>query len=304
MEFQWWLIFDAAVVLIAAYLIFSNARRGLTKVFILNIGYVFAMVLAGLVAVAAGPQIYDLAVRDENVKAFEQVVDEVNIPKVLADAVDNNKSLGFKCDPKQIEEFLRSGNTERYAVNLYHSLNAHFGESIGDFTSFEKLLRDAYLKAVGKAMDEKLPRYVRMNFEQQIAADPDVMAKMLEVSYAPGTYTKKIAETYEAQFGEEPCVEILRMFVYAACFAVIMIIAAVLSAAFKNSLFFNVTQASERTYGALLGIAETVALVILFTILIRVIVMLGGGDILIFNDTIIKESKLFSVLYNNLSALM
>ena len=303
MDGQLWWIFDGLTILIAVYLIFSNIKRGLTKVFVLNIGYIFAIFLSGLVAVGAAPQLYEYAVQEDNVDKLTEVVESVNLPKVFAAAADE-KSLGFHCDPAKIQEYLKTGEADQFADRMYHYLSKNYGQSIGDFTAFEKSLRDAYVKAYGDAMNEKLPQYIRVNFEKQMAEDPNLMTELLAVTYGPKSYAKKTAQAFEERFANELNTEILRMFIYTACFAVIMIISAVIAAAMKNTLFFNVTRASERTYGALLGLAETTALLILFTVLVRMIVLLGGGETLFFNDPTVERSKVFSLLYDHLSFLI
>ena len=299
---EFWWIFDALVVMIAVYLIYSNAKRGLTKVFVLNIGYVTALFLSGLVAVTAGPQLYEATAKTTDLKAFQEIIEKMNVPKVLADAVEG-MGYGFRCEESRIERYLES-NPDRYAINLYHYVKDQSGAEINDFTAFTDDLRDAYVKAYSKAMDEKLPAYVRMNFVSQIEEDPGVMTELLAQKYAPNMTSKVLAEDMEERFGQEPNTEILRMFIYVGCFAVIMIIAAVISSLLKNSLFFNVTGSSERVYGALLGLAETICLLILFTIVVRLIVMLGGGETLCFNDPTIERTKIFRLLYDHLNILI
>ena len=300
---EFWWIFDALVIMIAAYIIYSNIKRGLTRVFVLNIGYVIAIFLSGLVALNAGPLIYQSSVQDSHLEDLEEVVSSVDVPKAMADAVDARR-LGFRCDPAKVRDCLSAPHTDQYASLLYEYLNGRYGKQICDFTDFQKMLRESYVYAYTKALDEKLPRYVSKNFAAQIDDNADVMTELLEITYEKYAYTGKIAAEFEKRFCVDPSVEILRMLVFVACFSVIMIIVAVIASLMKNTLFFNATGASERFFGGVLGLSEMLALLILFTILVRLIVLLGGGETLCFNDPTIAESKLFSVLYNHLSMLI
>ena len=45
-------------------------------------------------------------------------------------------------------------------------------------------------------------------------------------------------------------------------------------------------------------------MLILLTLLVRLLVMLGGGDLLCFNEPTIRASKIFSFLYNHLDFIL
>ncbi len=300
---EFWWIFDALVIMIVVYVIYSNAKRGLTKVFVINIGYIVASFLAGLVAVNAGPLLYDSVAKSSDIAAIEEVNAKVDFAKVFAGAVDAQE-YGFSCDEAKVDIYLLPPDTDQFVNKLYQYVNRRYGEEVCEETQFASILQNAFVTAYGTELGEKLPEYVRVNFETQLAAEPGKMTDLLVTMYDDRYSAAGIAGKIEEQFGEEPTTEILRMFCYVAIFAIAMVVAAVISAGLQNTLFFNVGKGSERLYGALFGIAETAALLILFTVFVRVAVMLGGGDALCFNDQTVANTKIFHYLYDNLGFLI
>lgn len=299
---QFWWIFDAMVILIIGYIIYSNAKRGLTKVFVLNIGYIVAVTLSALVAVGAAPLVYESSVDATNVAAFEKANDEANFPKLFAGAIDGER-YGFTADQKKLLSYLQESDNSAFISKTYDYCNRRYGGTVTGAAKFDTILRNAFIAGYSKVLDEHLPGYVSKNFRKQIKDDPHVMEEILDIYYHSSSHAKA-AELLENKFAETPTLELLRMFTYVCIFAVIMIIVALIAALVKNTLFFNVNKASERMYGALLGLAELFSMLLLFTILTRVIVLLGCGEVLCFNDETIAATKIFRILYDNLGFLI
>jgi len=298
----WW-IFDALVIMIAVYLIYSNAKRGLSKVFVLNIGYVIAIFLSGLVAVGASPLLYETIAEPNDVEKIQSVNVTMNFPKVFADVV-NSEGIDFTCDPGIVAGYLAAPYTEDFEVELYHYINKRYGSQVTDMTTFQNDLREAYIAAYSAALNEKLPSYVQHNFETAVREEPGLMTELLTVYYRPINSNRDVATDFEHRFGKEPNLELMRIWAFLGSFAVIMIIVALIAAMLKNRIFFNVFRSSEVIYGALLGLAETVGILILFTATVRLIVLLGGGEVLCFNDATIEQTKVFKLLYEHMSFLI
>lgn len=299
---QFWWIFDAIVVMIVGYIIFSNAKRGLTKVFVLNIGYVVALLLSAVVAIAAGPLVYESSVETTNITAFEKVNADANFPQLFADAV-NAEHFGFNCEKQRVAELLDTDDNSGFVPKLYAYCSRKYGGTFCGPAKFEKLMQDAFTRDYGKAIEEHLPGYVAHNLQKLMAADPKLMTDVLTAYYGSSS-VEAGAKVIEGKIAQAPTLELLRMFTFVCVFTVIMIIVALISAMLKNTLFFNVSTGSERTYGALLGLAETFSMLLLFTILTRVLVLLGNEDILCFNEPTIAATKIFRMLYDNLSFLI
>ena len=56
--------------------------------------------------------------------------------------------------------------------------------------------------------------------------------------------------------------------------------------------------------GAVLGILESCAMIILLTMAVRLLVQLGGGEFFCFNDEAIEKTMVFRTLYNSLGSVL
>lgn len=302
MSTQFWWIFDVLVVAIVAYVIYSNAKRGLTKVLIMNIGYIIATLLASVLSIVAAPTLYESVARSSDITAFQTVNSKIDFTDVFVNAIDAEK-YGFEIDPNRVETILRSKDG-----NYDAALFAYTTEKVGTEPTtpghFSELMRDAFVRAYSAELSERLPRYALANFRKQVTENPEVVSSMVYEICASGKSAEEIAESLEDAFALEPTKEVLRIFVYLIIFSILMVIAALIGAMMENRLFFNLRKSSEHSLGALLGLIEAGAMITLFTIIVRLLVQLGGGDLLCFNDPTIEESKIFSFFYDHLSVLL
>lgn len=297
----WW-IFDALIVMLFVYVLYSNGKRGVTKVFIINIGYILATVLGGLVAVAVAPQLYDSGISASNVSAVRSVNSKISCPKIFVGVIDEQR-YGFVCDLRRVAEYLEPPETAQYVEKLYHYVNHKYGEEVCPEDEFRAMLEKAFAASYRTQLGEKLPEYVRMNFDKAIAGHPEQIGELIVILY---DHDGKAAEKIEEKYVREPTIEVLGLFSYIVVFAIVMIIALIISALILSNdpLIFNVGRSSERLFGALFGLAEAFAFLVMFTVIVRLMVMLGGGETLIFNDETIAETKIFHLLYDHLSALI
>ena len=298
----WWL-FDGIVVILAGYVLFSNAKRGATKVLVMAIGYVVATLLASFLSSAAAPTLYKSVARRTNLTAFETVNSHVDLTKAFTDSLTEHQ-FGFVVDPAMVREALSSDGKESFELLLYHYANESSGSEVCPKDEFYQIMRDTFLEAYDKELGDRLPKYVRQNFIKQISENSAVMRSIVKELYNPRHSEKQHAELMEDLFSKDPSTEVLQIFVYLIIFSVLMVIAAVISAMLQNRIFLNLRNSSERLLGGVLGVLEASAMVILLTLIIRLIVMLSGDELRVINNETIIHSKVFSFFYEHVRVLI
>lgn len=297
----WW-IFDALVVAIGLYVIFSNAKRGMTKVVISSIGYVISVLLASVLAFASAPSLYESVARPTDLSAIETINSKINYVKLFADAI-NAEKVGVKVDNKKIEAVLRGDNVRNFATELRTKVVGD--ENLNNRASlFENNMKNVFIKAYSEQLAERMPRYVQLNFQNQVESNPDLPGIILETIYNGKLTSKEKTELIEDQFAKEPTQEVLQIFVYLIIFCILMVFAALIAAALEYKIIFSFSKKTDHALGALIGLVETAALVAFFTIAVRLLVQLGGGTLLCFNEPTIDESKIFSFFYDHISILL
>lgn len=298
----WWL-YDLLVIGVFVYVIISNARRGLAKVLVISIGYAVVTIAAGLFASAGAPNLYYSVASKTNISNFETANRHMDFIKVYTDCLNRgNYSADF--DDKEIERRVRDARNRDLSESLYeYVVDKTKSEDIPE-ESFRASLLNAFIREYGEELDERLPHYVRMNFVNRVREDPNLMNQTVADFYNPKINSMECAEKEEKMFGEETTIEVLRLFLFFILFSVMMVVAALISAITQKSIFINIRKGADHALGGLIGIFEAGAMLILLTLMIRLIILLSGGGGRYINETEIKASAIFSLLYNNIRMLV
>lgn len=304
MASDFWWVFDALVVVIAIGVIVSNAKKGLTKVFVLCMGYLIATVVAAFASAAAAPSLYETVARPSNMAAIEEVNDSIDVAQCFKDAIDEHK-YGAVLSKKKIEQYLAPPNTAKFDKNLYYYVNEECGyQSTETLMEFKQILTDAFVDEYCSQLEERLPGYFCASFTQQMNSNPALINTVLEQLYKVNNSSEDSAGYIEDNFGAEPTTECFRIFVYIIIFSIVMIIAGIIANATKYRIYFNVLTGTDRFLGALLGFIEAAAVVIITTLVIRLIVLIGGGEFMCFNEETISQTYIYKYIYAQLGILI
>ena len=296
METGFWGIFDAMVIIAGIFIIYSNARRGVQKVLVMGIGYVIATVCAMFVSVPASEVVYEKVALQSDIAAIQRANKKVRLVELISGVIDQQQ-LGFVADRTDVREILTGENNREFVHALYQYVNHRYRDQV-PFTEehFSVMLQNAVVNYYGGLLGEELPEYVRLNFTNRVEEEPTLMPELVIRLFATGP-EKYIEETYS----KEPTQHVLQVFVFLILFSVIMVITAIISASLENKLFFNNSYTADHVYGGLIGVIEAFAVILLLTMLVRMVVMLGGGDLLCFNEPTIAQTKIFRYIYFNLT---
>ena len=302
--FFWW-IFDALVIIICATVIYSNAKRGVTKVLLLGVGYFIAALSASLVSMAMAPVLYNSVSQETTVSAIEHANRHFDLTASITGAV-NAADLGITCDKGTIRSILEKekNETDQVPAEIYRYIRSKYdGKELITMEQVRTLLKDAVIRDYGKQLDDYLPAYVRTNFERKMEQDQRMTGELVQMLSKQPTAAETL--TYvEENFAKEPTLEVLQIFSYLILFSIVMVLAAVIAAMMENSIFFNNTRFRERVLGGLVGIIETTVMLMLLTLVVRLLVMLGGGKLLCFNEPTIEESIIFRHFYHHLEIIL
>lgn len=299
----WW-IFDIAVILIAVYVIVTNGKRGVTKSFVLAIGYIITTVAASLLAAAAAPVLYHSVAHNNNISGIITANKHMDFPQVFATAI-TEQEYGFVADSQAVLKILSDPEkNQEFEDALYQYANVKTGGTVAVKSDFDAVLREAFISSYGNQLGDRLPKYVRMYFERQVRQDPGMMRELISTYYNRSMSDEQRAEVLEQAIAAKPTTEVLQIFIYFIIFSVVMVIVAIISAVLQNRMFFNIQNSTDHAVGALLGVLEAGAMLVLLTLLVRLIVLLTGGSTALFNDETIADSMLFSFFYNHLDILL
>lgn len=297
------LIFDILVILIVIYAIYSNAKRGFGKVLVFGIGYIVATLLASVLSAVAAPACYEAMSRDSNISAIEAANEQVDFAQVFTDKI-NAEDYGFTVNKRQIETLMLDIKNGEFDDRIYDFVISKTGEGAVEKGHFQNMLNDAFIEAFGKQLEDRMPEYVCRDFEKSAKKDPQLMRKMMRECYDSNQTPREIAERVEDLFSANTTTEVIQIFLYLILFSILMVIAAFIGNILQNKLFFNIRNSTDHILGGLIGILEAGVMITLLTMIVRLIVLLTGGQSLLFSEETINSSFLFSFLYRNFQFLL
>ena len=304
MSTSFWWVFDLLVIVIAIYVVAVNAKRGVTKSLVLCIGYAITTIIASLVAMIAAPSLYKTVAYENNINGINTANKHMDFVQVFSEAI-NEQEYGFLIDNGEIIQILNDPERcARFDDELFDYASGKTGGPVSQKSDFTAILQNAFVNSYGAELGERLPRYVRMYFEQQVRQDLQVMRDLLSAFYDETKTPDERADVLEKLYASAPTTQVLQIFIYLIIFSVVMVLVAFISAVLQNRMFLNIQNSTDHSVGALIGLIEAGAMLILLTLITRLIVLLAGGKFLFFNDPTIAESKLFSFLYDHIDIIL
>ncbi len=302
MDTQFWWVFDALVVFLLVWVIYSNAKRGFSKVFIICIGYLVAAVASSLLSGVAASPLYEVVARRSNIEAIEQVNDTVSIVECFTETL-NDKNYGIHFDARIIEDYLREEGGS-FDQNIYNYVNKRAGYVVATPQEFKQLLNNSFVEEYGRELNAKLPYYAAADFSTKMETNPHMLNSVVK-QLTDRTHSKREnAEFIEDNFSREPTTEAFRIFVYFVIFSVLMAITTLIYSMNENNIFINLRSATEHVLGGMIGLVEAGILIMLMTFAVRLLVLIGGGRLLCFNEPTIKMTWVFHFIYDKLALLL
>lgn len=300
----WW-VFDLVAFLIVLHVIISNTKRGVSKVIIMCIGYIIVTLAASLLSAAAAPNLYSSVASQTNITALETANRQTDLKGAFTKTL-NDRKYGYDFDAKYVEKCLLASvdPDTPFDKALFDHAKLMTGDDVDTFEHFQQVLMDSFVAEYGAHLGERLPKYVRMDFERSCENNPQKMYEITAILYDPSKTSLNRAEVLEHMLCEKPTQEILQIFLYFIIFSILMVLVAVISAIASKNIFFNLGKVSEHFFGGVLGLFEAASFMVLMTLLVRMIIMLSGNTMKILNEETVNSSMLFSFLYRNISKLL
>ena len=149
-----------------------------------------------------------------------------------------------------------------------------------------------------------MPEYVITDFENSVRQNPQLMRDIMQAYYDQRQSPEERAEKIEEMFSQKPTTEVLQIFLYLILFSVFMVLAAVIATMLQNKMFFNIQKSTDHAMGGFIGLLEAGSMIVLLTLIARLLVLLGGGKFLFFNDEELDNTFLFSFFYRNIRMIL
>lgn len=291
---QFWWFYDviaAAAILICVYI---SGRKGFMKSAFMAIACVISLVVSMAASGAVSQSLYENTVRSGNVKKLEKSWDRETFTLKYAVYLE---SMGYniKVNSEKLNNIFDSGENYDEALCKYvNNVNARKVEN--DEAVLREKIREGYAVVMAEMLAEPLNKFAAetaaekirsgMSMEEFIPLLRDRDSIHNAAVYAADNYT---AEAYSTQF---------RLIVFTVVYiAVLLLMLATLNSFMRNRE--NDSQgAGSHIAGGFIGFAMGAAMVFAIAAIVRLWTVMGGNEMLFFNNEAIDKTIIFKYFYD------
>lgn len=291
---QFWWFFDALVIACVLLVIFTNAKQGFRKNFIMMIGYAICALIASGTSILIAEPIYEYSVRNSNVEAFTSVVKEYDAPTEIIKCV-GEASHSQDLEAVKINSYLTPAYST-FDQDIYNYVNKRCGYVVSTPSEFRELLRENFIEVFGEKMDKYLPSYAAKSMKNTIRENPDVYLEVMQSLYGENS-VEQAAERMEDLLVKNTSMNITSMFLFLGTFLVLMSFVAMFSKRMDERVYFNIHTSVDHIAGAFMGLVEAFVILVFVAIFLKLIFTATTVDLMVLNEDTIEKTRLFRYFF-------
>lgn len=292
---QFWWFFDALVIACVLFVIFTNAKQGFRKNFIMMIGYAVCALIASGTSILLAEPIYQYSVRESNVEAFTSAIKEYDATEEIIACV-GEASHTQDLEAVKINSYLTPAYST-FDQDIYNYVNKRCGYVVSTPSEFRSLLRENFIEVFGGKMSKHLPSYASEAMENTIREEPDVYLEVMQAMYGENT-VEQAAEYLEDVLVKNTCLNITAMFLFLGTFLVLMSFVAMFSKKMEDQIYFNIHTSVDHIAGAFMGLVEAFVMLAFVAIFLKLIFTATTTDLMVLNEETIEKTRLFRYFFS------
>ncbi|MBR1738955.1 MAG: CvpA family protein [Ruminococcus sp.] len=289
---QFWWIYDAAAAAVVLVCIFVMGKKGTLRSMI-------ALVCAGVALAAAygasgaiSNFIYDNNIRSSTIKKIEKNLEKDTFNEKLAEYIE---SLGYGVDVKATklgETFFKDGDIDDLIYKYVNNIN---GKKAADEAEFKEQLHEGYAKVIKDIASKELASYAASDAARMVLEDSSSIKEFGQLAQDE-LDRKPAAELFADEFTAPAYRKVIRYVSFIALFVIIAVLAFLLIRAFTGSDGY--VGAVSHIMGGIFGIVFAAAIIFVIAVMIRLYVLMGSNEMMIFNKDTIDSTYVFKYFYD------
>lgn len=287
----------AAVVLV---MIFLGAKRGFAKTITVLIGFIVSIVIGAVASGSVSGFIYENAVKQGNVNHIEEGLSKNDVVQKTKSYIEG---LGYNVKVKEskLKEIFSKGGDVRDP--LYTYLNNINGRTVDEREVFYQKITEGFADIMDSILSEKVSDYAGEVTADQILSKPAAFGDALKAIVTEDneeTETHKEAAAYiEEHYTGAASREMIKLMTSVIISLVMVIISLMVVHKYNGSGTGGYSgELSDRIIGAATGIAVGAAVIYILTMAVRLLVIFGSDEMLLFNSDTIDKTFVFRHIYN------
>lgn len=269
---QFWWFYDVLILTIAACLLYNAVERGFNKLVFRLAGFLLAFVIGFFVSPPLSEFAYGAVFREKVTTQIQTKLEETEFFEAMASGLRQKfpDSEYGTMDKSTLLKSLQNGQTD--------SMQAEAAAGV---------LQPLLAHAVTTFPQEKLQDY----FAENETAFRDFLNFMQAENYADA------AVSLESGYFLSYYQKLISMVIFLLLELVVLIIVGIISAMAGDVEQFMHVSRFDRILGLLVGLIEIACVLVSVVVAVRLIVLATDNMMMLFNEQVIAETKLFRLLY-------
>ena len=278
--------YDLLLIAVTAVIIYISVRNGISKTFLLIIGYALSIFIAFQINGATATFLYSKFFQEKNIQHIYDNISEMNFSRQYKAYID---SLGynFTADSEKLEEIFKSGEditekTFQYFSSIQKNFDSEENFSQKFRTGYKQILFDSIKSDIPSFVIES-PEFSKNEFDESI--------KMMY-----NDYTMRNAVYIEEHFTRKPAVSFIEKILFVLTATAVMLLITAIND--RISGFVPSFGIADHILGIVSGIAETAFSFIIISVSVKILIDAGNNEMILFNTDTIEKTRIFRHIYN------
>lgn len=285
--FQWF--YDILAITIVILFVYSSAKKGFSKTVLIMSGYLFSILIASNISGAIADTFYSNAVMKSNISAISENTAKIELSQKYKTYIESS-GYNIKTDASQLETIFKSG--ENISEKVYEYCCNAKGTGIEGKDEFIEKFQTGYADILFDALKSDIPEYAL----KSLYSSPADFDKNIQVMYSEDS--QEAGKYIEENYIREPLVSLISAVCFIIVISAFMIIIRIIADKLNNAQIIKPFGISDHLLGGVLGIAESVIILIIAAVCVKVLIAVGNDEMMLFNSETVEKTKFFRYIFN------
>ena len=284
--------FDILTIVVIVSSIYMCGKQGFVKSIITLVGYSLAVIISVFAGNTLAPKIYDSSVKPEIISVVNEQLGSADVPYEITHALNNKYGkYGVKFEKSDVIDIL-GNNKDEAAQNIIDHVYEKAGFTI-TVEDADGIIGSIFEEKVTDSAREYLPAGITVN---KISFDNEEAWNDAVSAITGGTV--KLSEFIEKYFVRDFAVSIVRLLISILSFTLLTIL---MNVALRFVTIIDklpIINAINAFLGGVMGAIQGSIIMYIIVLATKLIVTIGGDNMLVFNTETIGMTYIFKILYN------
>ncbi|MCM1529281.1 MAG: hypothetical protein NC093_04720 [Alistipes sp.] len=292
---QFWWFYDVLALAIILVCSFIWGKKGALKGTFAAVGGVLSIMLAFGISGAVSDGLRQITVKSGDVRKIEQRLTPDTFTDEMAVYLEN-MGYSLRVDRQKLGEILDKTDVRYDEAIAKYINNVNSRRLEDDVQVLVEKVHEGYALVINEIVSDSVNKFAASTAAEEVRKNPDMMQELIPL------LRQEVSTKAVDYIGENCTAPAYRTMFRLGSFAVLFIVlwfalTAMIRALAVNRDSGSAAGALNHIIGAIMGAFAGVIVVIAVTAAVRLSVVLGGNEMLLFNEAVVDKSVIFKFIY-------